>query len=411
MGKVLGIIAEYNPFHNGHLHHLQVSKNMTEAEHTIAIISGNFTQRGDTSIIDKWSKAQIAIENGVDLVIELPTLYSVSSAENFADGAVKILNSLGIVDFISFGSECNDIEILNDIANILHYEPKEYKKILSEELKTGISYPSARQNALQRYLENDAKYFNVLKEPNNILGIEYLKALKKNKSSIIPITIQREAVDYSSKFVRNNIASSTAIRDIIQNNRLELYKKVMPVSSYNTVQDKIRDKQIITNLSVFEKEIIYSIRKMSIEEIKNIPDVSEGLENALKNAANSSNTLSDFINIVQTKRYTRTRIQRILVYILLGITKQDMEMSKKTLPYVRILGFNNNGKKMLSQICINNPDLAVITSVKKFVDENKNKNLKSMLEKDILATDVFTLGYTGESWANLDFTHNLVLKK
>ena len=411
MEKVLGIIAEYNPFHNGHLHHLNLSKKITGAEYTIAILSGNFTQRGDTSIVDKWTKAQMALESGVDLVIELPTLYSVSSAENFADGAIKILDSLGIVDFISFGSECNDIEILNDISNILYHEPKEYRKILSEELKTGISYPSARQNALQKYLENDAKYSNVLKAPNNILGIEYLKALKKNKSDIIPITIEREAVDYSSKFVRNNIASSTALREIIQNNRLELFKKVLPTFSYNTLQDKIRDNQIVNNLSVFEKEIIYNIRKMSLDELQNIQDVSEGLENALKNAANSTNTLSDFINIVQSKRYTRTRIQRILVYILLGITKQDMEMSKKVYPYVRILGFNINGKKLLSEICTINPYLDVITSVKKFTDENKNKNLKLMLEKDIFATDVYTLGYKGGSWANLDFTHNMVLKK
>lgn len=411
MEKVLGIIAEYNPFHNGHLHHLELSKKITGAEYTIAIISGNFTQRGDTSIIDKWTKAKITLENGVDLVIELPTLYSVSSAENFADGAIKILNSLGIVDFISFGSECNDIEVLNDIANILHYEPKDYKKILAEELKTGISYPSARQNALQKYLQNDSKYLHVLKAPNNILGIEYLKALKKNKSDIIPITIQREAVDYSSKFVRNNIASSTALRDIIQNNRLELYKKVLPISSYNIVQDQIRDKQIVTNLAIFEKQIIYNIRNMSIEELKNIPDVSEGLENALKNAANSTNTLSELINIVQSKRYTRTRIQRILVYILLKITKQDMQTSKKILPYVRILGFNNIGKGLISEIYKNNPNIQVITSVKKFVDENKNKNLKLMLEKDFFATDIYTLGYTGSSLANLDFTHNMVIKK
>ena len=411
MSKVLGIIAEYNPFHNGHMHHLELSKKVTEADYTVAIISGNFTQRGDTSIIDKWTKAGIALENGIDLVIELPTLFSVSSAENFADGAIKILNSLGIVDFVSFGSECNNIEILNDIANILHYEPKEYKKLLSTELKTGISYPQARQNALQAYLKDDTKYANVLKEPNNILGIEYLKALKKHKSEIVPITIQRKAVDYSSKFVRDNIASSTALREIIQKNRLELFKKVLPVSSYNTLQDNIRTNNIVNNLSVYEKQIIYNIRTMSVDELKNVPDVSEGLENAIKKAANSTSSLDELVNMVQSKRYTRTRIQRILVYILLGISKKDMKLSKKTLPYVRILGFNNNGKKLLSEIAKKNPKLKVITSVKKFTDENKNNNLKRMLDIDVFASNVYTLAYSSNSLANLDFTHNLVIKK
>ena len=233
MSKVLGIIAEYNPFHNGHLHHLETSKKLTGADYTVAIISGNFTQRGSTSIIDKWSKAKMALENGIDLVIELPVLYSISSAENFADGAIKILNSLGIVDYLSFGAETSDISILNKIADILHLEPEEYKKLLSLELTNGLSFPKARENALINYIKNNAnnifennesnfeKYKKVLSSPNNILGIEYLKALKKYKSSIKPICISRFATDYNStellkvdNFISNcnsqNFASATA---------------------------------------------------------------------------------------------------------------------------------------------------------------------------------------------------------
>ena len=155
MGKVLGIIAEYNPFHNGHLYHLQNSLKLTNADYKIAIITGNFTQRGSTSLIDKWSKAEIALKNGIDLVIELPLLYSISSAENFAEGAIKILNSLNVVDYLSFGAETDDISTLNIIADTLYREPKEYKNILSHELSKGLSYPKARENALLMYLQDN----------------------------------------------------------------------------------------------------------------------------------------------------------------------------------------------------------------------------------------------------------------
>ena len=154
MSKVLGIIAEYNPFHNGHLYHLKSSKKLTQTDYTVAIISGNFTQRGSTSIIDKWSKTKMALENGIDLVIELPVLYSISSAENFADGAIKILNSLGIIDYLSFGSETSDIDILKNISEILYNEPIDYKKLLTKELDKGLSFPKARENALLGYIKS-----------------------------------------------------------------------------------------------------------------------------------------------------------------------------------------------------------------------------------------------------------------
>ena len=154
MSKVLGIVAEYNPFHNGHLYHIQKSKEITGSDYTIAIISGNFVQRGSASIVDKWSKAQIVLQNGVDLVIELPLLYSISSGENFADGAIKILNSLGIVDYLSFGAETDDIQFLSNLADILYNEPAEYRNLLSDELGKGASFPVARENAIVEYIKS-----------------------------------------------------------------------------------------------------------------------------------------------------------------------------------------------------------------------------------------------------------------
>lgn len=422
MSKVLGVIAEYNPFHNGHLYHLQKSKELTNADYTIAIISGNFTQRGSTSVIDKWAKTQMALNNGIDLVIELPVLYSISSAENFADGAIKILSSLGIVNYLSFGAETSDINLLKCISNILCDEPKEFKTLLSNELKSGLSFPKARENALIKYFElksniissklenniSQSTIRNILASPNNILGIEYLKALHKHNSSIKPVCISRYEVDYNSTTITNNIASATAIRNLILSKDYNTIKNLIPTSSYSTLTNCLNEGHIVPSLSCFEKEIIYVLRKMDIEEIANLPDVSEGLEYTIKKAANSCNTLNELINLVKSKRYTSTRIQRILLYALLGITKDDMEMSKNVLPYARILGFNENGKKLISEISAKNPDIALITSVKKFVDSISDKVLLNMFDKDVFATDVYSIAFDNNSFGNLDFTNKIV---
>lgn len=408
MSKVLGIIAEYNPFHNGHLYHLQESKKQTGSTYTVAIMSGNFTQRGSTSIIDKWSKAEIALYCGVDLVIELPVLYSISSAENFADGAIKILDSLKVVDYLSFGAETADVPTLQQIAEVLYTEPRKYKTFLSHELRKGLSFPKARENALMMYLNDIRRFTNVISSPNNILGIEYLKALMKYKSNMQPVAIHRSSVGYNDLEYTDNMASSTAIRNIIKNNGFDALRNVIPEPSYSILMKNIQHGHIVPDLSTFEKEIIYNLRKMDVSEIAGLPDVSEGLEFALKNAANSCNTLNEFLNIIKSKRYTTTRIQRILLYSLLGITKKDMELSKKVTPYVRVLATNKRGKYLISEILKANPKLEIVTSVKRYLDSNPNKNYQLLLDKDIWATNVYTIGYEADSWNNLDFTKKII---
>ena len=410
MNKVLGIVCEYNPFHNGHLYHIIQSKKLTGADYTIAIMTGNFTQRGDVSIVDKWSKAQMALAAGVDLVIELPVLYSVSSAENFADGAVKILNSLKIVDNISFGSETRDINLLDRIAEVLCNEPREYQNLLSHELSKGVSYPKARENALMIYLNDVRRFVNVLSSPNNILGIEYLKALRKTKSHMLPICIPRVGAGHNDTTYSKNIASATTVRNFIAADKYDTleFKRLVPSTTYSILTENMKKGHIVNSLANYEKEIIYNLRKMSIKEIADLPDVSEGLEYKLKEAANSCNSLVELFNIVNSKRYTKTRISRILVYAILGITKKDIQLSKSINPYVRVLGFNNNGRKLLSWISEANPKLPLITSVKKFEEVNKNKNLQAMLNKDIWATDVYSLGFEFDSWAGLDYTQRLL---
>lgn len=409
MTNVVGIIGEYNPFHNGHKYHLEKSKQLAHADYSIAIISGNFVQRGNVSIVDKWTKAEMALKNGVDLVIELPTIYSISSAENFAYGAIKILDSLNIVDYVSFGSETSNLDILNKFADIFYYQPSEYASLLNHELSKGVSFPKARENAVLMYLNDIRKYSNILSSPNNILGIEYFKALKKTKSMIKPINIQREGTGYNDLGISSKFASATAIRDMIINNKLSKLPYLMPKETYKTLYNSFAKGHYVKDLSRFEKEIIYTLRRMTLAEIANLPDVSEGLEHNIKNAANSCNTLEEFMNIVKTKRYTTTRIQRILLYALLGITKADMKLSTKVNPYIRVLGFNQKGKELLSVISNSKKNTEVITSVKKFMDSTTNKNLKHLLDIDIRATNLYTIGYQKDSWSNLDYTHNMII--
>ena len=409
MSRTVGIIAEYNPYHNGHYYHMCKAKEKANADYCIAVISGNFTQRGEPSIVNKWAKSYMAICGGADLVIELPTVYSISSAENFASGAIKILNSLNIVDSVAFGAETEDLAALNNIATVLYTEPKAYKNILAHELDKGISFATARENAVMMYLNDIKRYANILNESNNILAIEYLKALKTQKSKIEPIAIKRQKVYYNETKIVDGFASATAIRKLIQRREFEDLRKVIPNSSYQILGQELRNGHVVLGLEQYEKEIIFILRKMTIKEIADLTDVSEGLENSIKASAENCNNLNQLIDGIKSKRFTRTRIQRILLYALLGINKKMMQDSKKENPYVRILGFTQRGKTLISEICRRNPKINMVTSVKKFIEKNNNKQLVEMLNEDIFATDIYTLGYEYESKAKLDFTNNMII--
>ena len=409
MNRVLGIIAEFNPFHNGHLYHLTESKKLSNCDYAICIMNGNFTQRGLPSLINKWDKTQMALKNGFDLVIELPTIYGISSAENFAYGSIKILNNLKIIDVLSFGSEVGTLDSLQSLADLFCDEPKEYISILKSELNLGVSFPKAREIATCAYLK-DEKYKDILCFPNNILGIEYLKSLKKLDCPITPITIKRKISDYSSIEINSSFASSTAIRNLVALNKIVNIKDVMPETAYQILLSCIQNENYVLNLDAYEKIILYKLRTMSLEQIRNIPDISEGLEFVLKNAVNKCNSLSSVLERCKSKRFTYARLQRILLYVLLNITVESMNLSKNILPYVRILGMNSKGKKLLSEIRKISPDLPVITSIKDFEVKNKNSDLQKILDIDKRATDIYTLGYqNNSSYSNLDYTQKLII--
>ena len=406
MSKVLGIVCEYNPFHNGHLYHLSESIKETEPEYAVAIISGNFVERGNTALINKWARTEMALQSGFDMVIELPTIYAISSAENFASGAIKILNSFKCDTTLSFGSECGDIYPLQSFADILVKEPPEYVTMLNHELAKGLSFPKARENAMLMYINDIRNSANVLSGSNNILGIEYLKQIIKSGNKINPITFKRIGGDYNSTTSIRNIASATAIREMLLEKKS--VAKYMPKSSYSILKRELGSGRFVLDVSQFESEILYKLRCMSIEQIANLPDVSEGLEFKIKEAADSCNTLNDLVFMIKSKRYTLTRINRIMLYALLNITKQDYIDSQKVTPYIRVLGVSENGKHLLSELS-RNKKLNVITSVKQFMEESNNKVLKNMLQKDILASNIYTLKYKRNSKSNLDYTTKLIV--
>lgn len=402
MGKRIGIIAEYNPFHNGHLYQIQKAKELTGADTVIAVMSGNFTQRGETSLINKFEKAKISLQNEVDMVIELPTIYSISSAENFALGGVKILNEIGNIDYLVFGIEEDNLQELQAIADVLVNENDEFKRTIKEELDKGNSYPKAREIALKKVLSSE-NVENIMQKPNNILAIEYLKALKITNSRIKPFAIKRKNSMHHDKNINENYASGTYIRKLFIENNFDEINKVVPKYTYERLLELKNQGTYVTSINDFSDIVIYKIRMMTKEEISQIADVNEGLENSIKLASTTCKTIDEIIDKVSTKRYTKTRISRILTYILLGITKSDMEQSKKNDPYIRVLGINKKCEEILSTI----NDSKLITSLKKF-EENNGEN--ELLNIDKKATEIYTIKYPKSVDANLDYTSKFIIK-
>ena len=389
MSSKLCIISEYNPFHFGHLYHLNESISQTDTDFKVAIISGNFVQRGEPSIINKWEKAKVALSAGFDLVLELPTLYAISSAENFANGSIKIADQIGS-NYISFGTESGDLEKLKKLSSLINKNEKEYITNVKGKIAEGFSYPKSQELVIDKMFGNE--FLGVCK-PNNILGLEYLKSLNAISSNITPITVKRDLDKSSSSDIRALLRTSGF--------KIEDLKNSIPDFSYEVLAENIENGNAVLSLKAFEKEIIYILRTIDNEKLKNIPDIPENMLSNLKKIACSTNSLDELITALKNKSITQARIQRILLYILLEITKSDMELSKRITPYVRVLGMSENGKKILSDI---SKDINVITSVKAFEKTCDDSDLLRMLEIDKKATDIYTLAYVTDSVANLDYT-------
>ena len=347
--KKVGIICEYNPFHNGHIYHLRKIKELYPDSMIILVMSASFTMRGEISLLNKWDKTSIALKYGVDLVIELPTFYSTNSADIFAEGAIKLLNYLNC-DYLVFGSESNDIDSLIELANI-QINNKEYEDKVKEYMDLGNNYPTSMSKALSDITN---KTINL---PNDLLGLSYVKEIIKQKSNIKPITILRTN-DYHDKEINNSITSATSIREAIKNN-LDI-KNNVPKETL----DCIIKNDIETN---YFKLLKYKILS-DISNLNSYLDVSEGLDNLIRKNIIKVNSYTELIESIKTKRYTYNRLNRMFIHILLNIKKEDINKLKEV-SYIRILGFTNIGKKHIKELR-NKLNIPIITNYSDIEDSN-----------------------------------------
>ncbi|MBQ6169297.1 MAG: nucleotidyltransferase family protein [Ruminococcus sp.] len=393
--KVSGIICEYNPFHNGHLYHIRKTRE-NGSTHIAAVMSGNFVQRGDTAIMDKLERARLAVRSGADLVIELPVQYSLASAENFASGAVHLLDSLGAVDELSFGSECGDTRKLLkametvDLAALTHAD--EIKSIMEK----GYTYPRALNSVVNGY---DPEAAAVIAEPNNTLAVEYLRALKRSGSAMEPFTVMREKAAHDGTEASDGFASASMLREMIENGE--------SIDSFTTDEWAAAVRNAVKNgetasMSRLERVILYKLRTCSVEEIAQICDVGQGLEHRIY-GARMAGSLDELLFTVKTKRYTMARIRRIMLALLIGITKTDMEQLP---PYGRILAFNERGREILARA----KGSAVIpfgSSIAKL--SQLGDTAERFAELEIRASDIYGLALDTVTSAQKDYRAKIMI--
>lgn len=372
--KIVGLIAEYNPFHNGHLYHIKKAKEITGADAVIVVMSGDFVQRGAPAIMPKHIRAEVALEAGVPLVLELPVCFSTGSAEYFAAGAISLFEHLGCIDSICFGSECGDYDTLEKIARTVTEEPQDYKALLKRFLSQGISFPLARQWALKEYFHDD-NLSKVLEQPNNILGIEYLKALHKQNSSMKACTIKRIVSDYHDDSLNSGYSSASAIRKLLAHAGHSIHledhartssgmfdepslsevlmrlEQEVPKSCIRFLEDTHYIRYPVYS-NDFSALLGYKLLTETYESLTEYLDVNEELANRILRHSNHLITIDQFCQLLKTKDTTYARISRCLFHILLDIKQSHMDSYKKAgyCQYARVLGFRKDSQKILSLI-------------------------------------------------------------
>ncbi len=363
--KITGIIAEYNPFHKGHAYHLQQARLLTHADYLIVVLSGDFVQRGEPALVDQHVRARMALSHGADLVLLLPSAYACASAETFAGGAISLLDGLGCVDALCFGSECGDLSRMIPYAQVLSQEPTAYRELLRSFLKQGCSFPLARSKALHEYFsytedilpcsleDNVCRYESeLLSGPNNTLGIEYLKALMLLHSSIQPCTIARRAAAYHSTSLSEEMASAAAIRQaVLKENDLSRALHQIPAPASSILEEAFSSKGPLS-LDDFSSILHYKLLSLSKEELDTYTDVSFDLAARIKNLLPQYLCASSFADLLKTRQLTHTHITRALCHILLEDRKIDVQRRKAlNYPvYGRILGFRQESQPLLATL-------------------------------------------------------------
>ena len=345
--KCTGIVVEYNPFHNGHLHHLRQSKTVTGSDIVAAVMSGNFLQRGEPAMIDKWTRANMALAGGADIVIELPYDFAVQKADRFAFGAISLLEALRC-DSFCFGSESGNVEAFGESAELLQANEAEYNRNVRKLMKEGLSYPEAVSKAFSS-IQSGAPSFDIT-QPNNILGFQYILAARAIGSRMMPFTIPRKSAGYHDEhFADDSIASATSIRKSIRENGSASIQNFVPESTYKSLCLYEEENGLLHSWELYWPYLQYRLLTTSLPELNGICEITEGIEYRLKEAAKKASSFREFMTIVKTKRYTWTRIQRMCVHILTNAAKSDV--GKHIRPqYIRLLGMSDAGRAYLNSI-------------------------------------------------------------
>lgn len=397
--RIVGIVAEYNPFHNGHAYHIEKTRERgggCEATHVVAVMSGSFVQRGEPAALTKFDRARAALAGGADLVLELPVPWCLSSAEGFANGAVAMLDALGCVDYISFGSEAGAIAPLERAVNAM--ETERFTTLLKYFMDTGISFPEAEQKALLEVGGNSCS--SLLDTPNNTLAIEYIKALRRQHSPIKPFTVERYRVAHDSVVPLGNLASATYLRGVMQNDRLVAAFPFMPAACASALSDAAQNGRACADGKRLDRAVLSKLRTLTMEDIKGLPGISEGLENRVYNAIRTATDLTALEEAIKTKRYPLTRVRRLIWSAYLGIPGT---YAGTTPPYLRILGANRRGKEILSAA---KPAVPLIHRASQL--PTMSAEINALWKLETAATDLHALCFPTPLPCGADYTNGWV---
>lgn len=389
--KVVGIVAEYNPFHKGHKYQIEKVRKETGADYVIIAMSGNFLQRGVPALCDKFTRTEMALTCGADLVIEIPTLWATASAEYYAHAGVALLASTGVVTHLAFGAETDDLDALLQVSSILKQEPDVYRAVLANSIRTGNSFPVARKNALVTSLPlfPTEKLDELLDNPNNILALEYLKALP---DSIEPILIQREGSGYHDTEINTDLPSASAIREAIFSPEgdvdLNSLANAMPQESFVLLKNALKCNQLIET-NDFSDSLGYCLLSQASNGFASFADCNQDFSNKIKNNLNNYVLFENFVDTLKTKDMTYTRVNRNLLHILLGIKQSDYTIGRAIgfAPYLRILGFRNASSGLLSEIKreASAPIISKAADASTLLDYETNK----FFDKDVFASNLY----------------------
>ncbi len=395
--KIAGIIAEYNPFHNGHQYQIAAARGMG-ATHVVAVMGGNFLQRGAPALLPKQLRAEAALGCGADLVVELPLPYACATAQRFAYGGVELLGAMGCVDTLCFGSESGSIEALAAAAAAV--DDPAVDALLPGLLGQGITFARARQQAVEQvYSQQVAALFS---QPNNILGIEYLRQLRVGGYLISPQTVGRQGAGHDSHSPGGQFASASLLRRLIRQGEVEEAAAFMPAASAAVLRRALQEGLAPTKLARLEVGILSTLRRMDKAQLAALPDISEGLENRLYQAVRSGCTLEEVLALCKTKRYTLARLRRVVLSAYLGIEKG---MTRRPPPYIRVLGFNQRGGEVLARLkqsCA----LPVSTSLARL--EQKDGDCRRLARLEAASTDLYVLALPQPRPCGSDYTTPVV---